>query len=236
MTHDFSFADHALHFDQHIRASIPGYDDLRAMCVGMSSDFVQSGTRVLDIGCSSGVLLRSIRDANDQRRSGVEYVGIDVENEFQSQWREREAANVEFRVADARSFEGFQNLSLVTSVFSLQFMPPRDRPSLLRKVNSGLIDGGAFIVAEKVLANRSEFQDLITSAYHADKRRNFSSDEIMDKERALRGVMTPWNEPELVENLQDAGFRPEGLQRFWQNYLFLALIAKKMPAPRQGRS
>ena len=34
--HDFAFADHAEHFDQHITDSIPGYPQLRQMAASLS--------------------------------------------------------------------------------------------------------------------------------------------------------------------------------------------------------
>ncbi len=66
--HDFSFRAHAGAFDQHINDSIPGLDTLRAATVTLSRDFVQMGTRVVDIGCSTGVVLQSVRDANEPSR------------------------------------------------------------------------------------------------------------------------------------------------------------------------
>ena len=58
---DFSFQDHAKDFDDHISRSIPGYWDLVRNCVGMSRRFVQSGTTVVDVGCSTGRLLASTK-------------------------------------------------------------------------------------------------------------------------------------------------------------------------------
>jgi len=81
--HDFSFAAYAAGFDEHIEASIPGSTTrLRAMTVGLSRHFVQNGTNVLDIGCSTGRLLSAIRHANQPVRPRTRYVGIDVEQAF----------------------------------------------------------------------------------------------------------------------------------------------------------
>jgi hypothetical protein len=85
--HDFSFAAHAPDFDRHIRDSIPGLDDLRAKCVGLSRQSIENGTTVIDIGCSAGALLRAIRDANQPSRPSVRYLGIDKERSFGAHWR-----------------------------------------------------------------------------------------------------------------------------------------------------
>src|SRR5258708_3771427 len=109
---DFAFADHAKEFDKHISTSIPSYTGLRELCAGLSRRFIQPGTTVIDIGCTTGSLLRSVRDYNQPGRPGVRYVGIDIETKFSDQWCAKEASDIEFAVADARPYEGFINLSL----------------------------------------------------------------------------------------------------------------------------
>jgi tRNA (cmo5U34)-methyltransferase len=226
--HDFSFAEHAHDFDRHIRDSIPGRTELYDMCVRLSQRLVQNDTTVIDIGCSTGTLLRAIRDANQDRRRSVSYLGIDVERGFSEHWRTRRARNVRFQICDARSFDGYENLSLACSLFTLQFIPERDRLSLLRRVCDGLIEGGALIIAEKVLANSARFQDALTFDYYDFKLQNFSAQEILDKERSLRGQMVLWDETRLRDALRDAGFQP-AVQSFWRNYFFVAMVAMKGP-------
>jgi tRNA (cmo5U34)-methyltransferase len=223
---EFSFAAHARDFDRHIRDSIPGRTDLDDMCVRLSQRFVQNDTTVVDIGCSTGALLRSIRDASQDRRRSVSYLGIDVESGFSEHWRARRARNVRFRICDARSFDGYENLSLACSLFTLQFIPERDRLSLLRRVCDGLIEGGALIIAEKVLANSAYFQDALTFDYYDFKRQSFSAQEILDKERSLRGQMVLWDEARLRGALRDAGFQLV-VQDFWRSYFFVAMVATK---------
>ena len=58
----FSFATEEGDFDQHIRQSIRGYDDLHNDVVKLSEYFVDEGTTVLDIGCSTGTLLKDIKE------------------------------------------------------------------------------------------------------------------------------------------------------------------------------
>jgi tRNA (cmo5U34)-methyltransferase len=226
---DFSFAAHARGFDQHIRESIPGLECLRAMSIEFSRYFVQHKTNVIDIGCSSGILLRSIRDENEPSRRSVSYLGIDTERNFREHWHGRRAGNLRFQVRDARSFEGFENMSLVCSHFTLQFISERDRPVLLRRVYDGLNEGGALIIAEKVLAKSAKFQDMLTFPFYDHKLRSFSAEAILDKERSLRGKMTVVDEVRLEQMLCEAGFEAGAIQRIWQSYLFVAMIAIKTP-------
>jgi tRNA (cmo5U34)-methyltransferase len=224
---DFSFKEHAPMFDRHISASIPGYKNaLLPTCIGLSSRFVQSDTRVIDVGCSTGHLLASIRKANSACRSGVEYVGIDCEPGFGEQWVKRRARNMNFLVCDARTFEGFDNASFVVSHFTIQFIRPADKQHLLSRIHAGLVEGGALIIAEKTLADTGRVQDAATFDYYDYKRRRgFTPEQILDKERSLRGHMTLWTESELRTALVKAGFRE--INPIWRSSMFVGMLALK---------
>jgi hypothetical protein len=43
----------------------------------------------------------------------------------------------------------FENCSYVTSLFTLQFMPIKDRKTVVQNIYNGLNPGGAFVFAEK---------------------------------------------------------------------------------------
>jgi tRNA (cmo5U34)-methyltransferase len=219
---DFSFADYADSFDEHIDASIPGCADLKAKVVALSRRFVQDATSVVDIGCSTGRLLRRVRDYNRHARPSARYVGIDFEQAFASRWQELSAPDLEFRCCDAREFE-FDRVSLALSLFTVLFVPPADKVALLRRVHSGLVGGGALILAEKTHAESGRLEDAFGAAYRADKRAVFTDEHILDKEEQLQGRMTPWTERELRDALREAGFRD--VEGFWGSYRFVGLIA-----------
>jgi tRNA (cmo5U34)-methyltransferase len=222
MTEDFSFAAHADSFDEHIRSSIPSYDSLIKKCIGLSRRFVQPDTTVIDVGCSTGRLLASIRQEN--RRQNVTYIGIDIEEQFNTHWLPIQAGNIRFEASDARTFASFENISLACSIFTLQFIPPRDKRVVLRNMYAGLVEGGALIIAEKILASTSRIQDALTFPYLDYKReQGFSPAEILDKERNLRGQMTLWTRDELVTLLRETGFRE--LEPIWESFPFTALLA-----------
>jgi tRNA (cmo5U34)-methyltransferase len=223
MTDDFSFAAHAREFDEHIGPSVPGFERLCAMRIGYSRRFIQSGTMVVDIGCSTGAMLRSIRDENEPSRPSVRYLGIDTVSKFDEHWCELRTNNVRFEVCDARSFV-FENMCLVYSIFTLQFISERDRLSLLRRVYDGLNEGGTLFIAEKVLANSAKTQDILTFSYYDFKRQSFSAEEILDKERSLRGQMILWDEERWENTLCEVGFQ---IQRIWQDGPFIAWLAMK---------
>ena len=223
----FSFADYADDFDRHIERSIRGYSNLIEDCVELSQYFVENGTVFCDIGCSTGRTLAAIRSRNQERAPNARYVGIDIEPSFQQHWTQFAGPNIRFLVQNVLTFEDLTELSMATSIFTLQFLPERHRRQVCRKVYEGLIPGGAFIVAEKTLAKNPKTQDMLTSLYLNYKRRHFSDAEVLDKERSLRDLLKPRREPDLIRLLTEVGFRAENIESFWRNHLFAAYLCVK---------
>ena len=225
MTKDFSFGEHASTFDHHIRSSIPGYKELLEKFVRLSRRFVQPNTHVYDIGCSTGRLLASIRQENRASRQQVRYVGIDCEPRFEAHWIRRRARDLDFRIGDVRNW-AYERSSLVTSVFTVQFVPPMNKRELLKRIYDCLVEGGALMIAEKTLAETARLQDALTFPYYDHKlRAGFTPEQVLLKERSLRGQMTLLSEAELREALKQAGFRE--IERVWGEAPFAGFVALK---------
>lgn len=137
-----------------------------------------------------------------------------------------EQQNLAFEVADARTYQGLAGLSLALSLFTVQFIRAVDKLPLLKRIYDGLVDGGALVIAEKTLAETARLQDALTFPYYDYKLgKGFSPQDILDKERRLRGQMTLWAEAELKGALKEAGFRE--IEAIWRNYMFVGLLALK---------
>ncbi|MBI3903758.1 MAG: methyltransferase domain-containing protein [Nitrosomonadales bacterium] len=223
----FSFSSHAENFDEHIEKSIRGYADLRNDCILLSEYFVENDTNVLDLGCSTGKFLREIRNHNQDKAPDARYLGVDIEAMFRKQWAAHATDNVYYHLCDLRSFDGYENLSFITSLFSLQFIPEKDRCSVMQKIFCNLIPGGAFVMAEKTLGKSPKIQDMLTFMYYDYKRQNFSEQEILEKERSLRNKLKLWSEPQIITSLEKAGFHKDCIQVFWRNHLFAGFLAIK---------
>jgi len=223
----FSFANYADDFDRHIERSIRGYRNLIEDCVELSQYFVEDDTVVCDIGCATGRTLATIRARNQERAPGASYVGLDIEPSFRRHWTGLAGANIRFLMQDVLTFEDFANLSLATSIFTLQFLPERHRRKVCRRIYEGLVPGGALIVAEKTFAQMPKIQDMLTSLYLHYKRWHFSDEEILDKEKSLRDMMKPGSEADLVWMLNDVGFKAENIESFWRSHLFAAFVCVK---------
>jgi len=223
---DFTFAHRQEGFDNHIDMSIRHYSSLHDDIVKMSKYFVENDTNVVDIGCSTGKTLAAMYDQNHHFAPKARYRGIDYADGFVDDMKKRmsQYPEIDLRQADVREFD-FANCSMITSIFTLQFMPHKDRQDVLNKIYKGLNTGGAFVFAEKTYSCSPKVQDMLTFMYYDFKRENFTVEDIMDKERDLRSMLKPNTWSELNEMLSTAGFN--SVQTFWQNHLFVGAIAIK---------
>lgn len=122
------------------------------------------------------------------------------------------------------------SLSFAISLFTIQFLPERHRLEILQKVYDSLIDGGAFVISEKIFADNVKTQDMMDSLYYDFKRQSFSEKEILDKEQELRHLAKLNTEEQLISNLGKVGF--EDIQVFWKNFNFVGVLATKRPKKR----
>ena len=229
---DFTFAHRDEGFDNHIEMSIRGYNNLQDDIVSLSRYFVENDTNVVDIGCSTGKTIAAMAKQNVEFAPKATYVGVEIAEGFFDDMDNRrielEAAYPEtqfdFVYKDIRGYT-FYDCSLVTSLFTLQFMPIKDRQQTIENIYYGLNEGGAFLFAEKILANDSKSQDMLTFTFYDYKRKSFTEQDIMQKEVTIRNMLKPNNWLEIETMLLSAGFR--SVQPFWQNFLFVGAVALK---------
>ena len=223
MTQPFTFAQRSEGFDTHIDLSIRGYSNLIDDVLKLSEYFVEDETNVVDIGCSTGKMLKAMINQNSFS-SNVEYTGIELEKEFVAGWEEDTKPNLYFYNLDVRDYD-FENCSFVSSIFTLMFMPPHQRETVIKNVYNGLNSGGAFVFSEKTMADSAKIQDIRTFTYYDYKRKSFTTDDIMDKEKTLRSMAKPNTREELLNMCKAAGFSK--IESFWQNHAFVGFLAIK---------
>ena len=229
---DITFAHRQEGFDEHIDWSIRGYSNLLGDIIGFSRYFVEGNTNVVDLGCSTGKTTERMLLHNKDHCNNATYVGVEIAEGFFGNLDERLEkldkkepwAQVEFHKGDVRDYE-FDNCSLVTSIFTLQFMPKKDRKAVIEKIFDGLNIGGAYIFAEKIYTENAFIQDMLTFNYYDFKCQKFEYNDIMSKEQTLRHMLKPNTWKEIEDMLMGAGFK--SVQVFWQNFLFLGAIAIK---------
>ena len=228
---DFTFAHREEGFDEHIDKSIRGYQHLLSDVVSLSRYFVEPDTNVYDIGCSTGKVTEALVRKNEDINN-VTYYGIEIADGFVDAMQTTQSriakefpnSKCVFMQEDARQ-KDIRNASLVTSIFTLQFMPQKDRSALIQKIYDGLNEGGAFVFAEKTICESAKFQDMITFNYYDYKRKFFTTQDIMDKEQTLRNMMKPNTWHQIEQYMHDAGFKD--VQPFWRNHMFVGAMAVK---------
>ena len=227
MTGKFTFATREEGFDNHIDGSIRGYGDLWQDVVDISQYFVEDGTSVVDIGCSTGKMLKSMIAQNTFAPNAI-YEGVEIEEDFFKGYikDEQDYPQLSYYRGDVLDFK-FSKCSYVTSIFTLQFMSYASRKKVVEKVYDGLLPGGAFVFAEKTMPSNVRIHEIRTFTYYDFKRKTFTSDDIMDKERQLRHMTKPNTRQEILDMCYKAGF--QAVDTFWQNHAFTGFIALKQP-------
>ena len=229
---DFTFAHRQEGFDEHIDWSIRGYSNLLDDVINLSRYFVENNTKVVDIGCSTGKLTKRVMEHNNDVCPSANYVGVEVAKGFFDNMDKRKTElnkkfpklSLEFIKDDIRNYK-FENCSLVTSLFTLQFMPYSSRETVIQNIYDGLNEGGAFIFAEKIDTTHSRLENMLRTIYYDFKNQKFSYDDIMTKEKTLQNMLKPNSWIEIENMLDSAGFK--AIQSFWQNHLFIGAMAIK---------
>jgi len=220
----FTFATEPGGFDSHIEKSIRGYEDLYEDVIQLSKYFVEDGSIMVDVGCSTGRLLRQICEKNKATAPKAKYIGIEIEEDFYVHLDESLDDQINYFKGDVKDFR-FENCALVSSIFSLQFMSKKDRTEVVRKIFRALNPGGAFIFAEKTVAQDPRIQEMTTFIYFDYKKKFFTESEILKKEERLRAMMKPNRTDEIINMCKESGF--SCITPIWQNFNFIAWIALK---------
>jgi tRNA (cmo5U34)-methyltransferase len=225
---DFNFGEEtASVFDDMLERSVPGYAEIQRMIVELAGDTAVDGTDVYDLGCSTGTTIRNL-DALPQE---VKLVGIDDSPAMIARAEEKFAASPPrhphaFRCQNLNDGLRIENASVVIMSLTLQFVRPLYRQRILGEIHTGLNEGGAFLLVEKVLAEESLLNRLYIQHYHEFKERNgYSALEIARKREALENVLIPYRLKENEEMLRHVGFR--AVDVFFKWYNFAGLVALK---------
>ena len=114
--------------------------------------------------------------------------------------------NVDFITADALTIE-MEPADLILCYYTVQFINPSARQTLIDKLYQTLNWGGALLLFEKVRGADARFQDILTALYTDYKlRMGYSAEDIVSKSRSLKGVLEPFSTQGNIDMLKRAGF------------------------------
>ena len=194
-------------FSEHVRKSVPFYDEGHNLVCYLSDFFCQPDSLCYELGVSTGQLIKKLADYN-KHKPNIKWIGIDKEKEMvlEAQKHCEDISNIELFTDNILIFD-YEKTDFIVSYYCMQFVPERNRQDLFNKIYEQLNWGGALVLFEKVRAPDARFQDMMTSIYNDYKLRNgFSSDEIIGKAQSLKGVLDPFSTEGNLGLLKRAGF------------------------------
>jgi len=215
-------------FDDMLSRSIPQYHTMREIVFDLACEFQQEHSAIVDLGCSRGEAIAPLVDRFGAR---CKFVGVEMSPPMLKAARERfrgyiDCGVVEIRELDLRRDYPMAPASVTLCVLTLVFVSINHRQRILRRAYEQMVDGGAFILVEKILGATSQLDDLMVDRYHAMKQRNgYTADEVERKRLALEGVQVPVKASWNVDMLRSAGFRDVDCVWRWHN--FAAWVAIK---------
>lgn len=227
---DFQFDERVVAvFPDMIQRSVPGYGMIISNIGILAGKYAQPKSHCYDLGCSLGAVTLAMRQRINQPECDI--VAVDNSPAMIERGRELLARDfvptvpVTMRCADIQEVT-IENASVVVLNFTLQFIPPVERLTLIQRIFAGLNPGGILILSEKIAFGEPERQHLYEELHHDFKRANGYSDlEISQKRSALENMMIPETLACHKARLQTAGFSSS--EMWFQCFNFASLVAFK---------
>ena len=203
----WSFDSENLDFNDHIKNSVPFYDETHRLISFLSTFFIKDDAIVYEVGCSTGNLLERINDYN--KLDSAQYIGIDSSKKLIKQAKNNiKYKNIKFINAEVEKFK-FQKSNLIIAHFVFQFIERENQNKIFNSVYKSLKKNGAFIFFEKNHYDNSESDFMLSSVYNYDFKNfnKFSAEQIYKKKFSLRGIMRLNTEGSTKKNLKKLNFK-----------------------------
>ncbi|MGL4681636.1 MAG: carboxy-S-adenosyl-L-methionine synthase CmoA, partial [Hafnia alvei] len=155
-------------FPDMIQRSVPGYSNIISMIGMLAERFAQPNTNVYDLGCSLGAATLSMR--RNIHAEGCQIIAVDNSPAMVERCRRhidafRAQTPVDVIEADIKNIH-IENASMVVLNFTLQFLAPEERQSLLNKIYQGLLPGGVLVLSEKFNFEDKTLGELLFNMHH----------------------------------------------------------------------
>jgi tRNA (cmo5U34)-methyltransferase len=218
-------------FDDMAARSIPGYFTAQQLCVNLCRGFAATGTRIYDIGSATGTTIALL--LTQLHHFSGEIVGIEpsepmrnlCEGKLNKLTEQTQKSDIKIRLDDTKIEDAIlSNASAIICNYTLHFVSPKSRQAIVEGFYHALVPGGFLILSEKTAGASPEETNLLRREYHRFKELNgYSKEEILDKEKALSGILTPLSIEENIRLLARAGFSKTEIA--FRSPPFITLIA-----------
>ena len=218
-------------FPDMIQRSVPGYQTILTGIGELTAHYAQPASNLYDLGCSLGAATLTMRRKlafNDCTIFAIDNSPAMIQRAGEYLHAYHSEVNVELQCADMNNVR-IENASVVVVNFTLQFIAPEQRQSLLEKIYQGLKPGGILILSEKVHFDDPALQSTIDHLHLQFKRANgYSELEISQKRSSLEHVLISDTADFHINRLKNIGFQSAGI--WLQAYNFSSFIALKTAA------
>ena len=230
----FAFDDQvASVFEDMINRSVPGYSTIISMIGVLAERYCGAGSTIYDLGTSLGGA--SFAVAQQLPHDDYRIIAIDNSEAMTSRLSAKlaalgelggkETSRIECRHEDLRDSK-IEDASMVILNFTLQFIEPAARETLMRKIYDGMRPGGLLIISEKIQFPDPALNELFIDLYHRFKEtQGYSKLEISQKRAALENVLIPETLAAHRERLNGAGFH--SVDTWFQCFNFASMVAFK---------
>ncbi len=211
-------------FDDHVRRSVPKYDELHEIVLQVLKPFLKKDSIVLDLGVGTGDFLS--RMASCICFDNITYVAIDNSNSMleKAKVKCKDIPNTYFTCANIEDYD-YPKVTVSIAILTLQFIEVEKRQAIVRNIYESLQDGGAFILCEKICLDNA-IGNIFVDIHEDFKLQNgISNCDIERKKRSLVNVMWPMSYNENRNILVEAGF--EVVESFFQYFNFVGFLAIK---------
>ncbi len=140
-------------FPDMIQRSVPGYQTILTGIGELTAQYAQPDSQLYDLGCSLGAASLTMRR---KAPSGCRIIGVDTSQPMIDRAREHiEGFHSDIPVTlqcEDMTETVIENASVVVINFTLQFIEPEARQSLIDRIYKGLRPGGILILSEKSIS------------------------------------------------------------------------------------
>lgn len=229
----FTFNEKVAHvFDDMAERSIPFYKEVQKMITDLSLTFFQDGSKIYDLGCSTattsalvyqGLIDLGITDFTIKGIDSSEAMCEEAKIKLESINASKD--HVSITHGDFLN-EEIHDASVVIMNYTLQFIDPLQRETVIKKIYNGLRHNGILLVSDKLLQSNTDISRTYIDKYYNMKRSNgYSELEISQKREALDNVLIPYTLEEETALFKECGFK--GVDSFFTWYNFTSFICLK---------
>ena len=226
---DFDFNERVVEvFDDMLDRSIPFYRDVIKGAASLLDVYLEPGDVVCDLGCSTGTPLLEFARILEGKK--LKLIGIDNSPPMIEKARIKaelysRKESLSFIQGDITTLDQPGTGAFILN-YTLQFIRPLLRKSLVERLYDNLRPGGLLILSEKTISHDKDMNRIFIDIYHRFKReKGYSELEIARKREALENILIPFSLDENMQMLSDAGFK--NISTFFQWFNFTSFVAVK---------